>query len=347
MHIGINALGLVPGMGCEEAVHLRTLLKHLRAVQPDDTYVVFTDPVSHEAFDACDRVCVEAATRRLRGQPLKPLYQAVQDARVDLLFSPIETVSAASPVPLVLFTLNVGWVVEGAESRSWRGASRLRDLKQTCEKARAIVVQSEVAVRALMESLAVPLEKVTVAPPGVDPAIAAPQRGFVQQPYLLVAGSDRVLSPDKARSVFKTFERDFPCSVVVLGRPANEDAAGWAKNVLWIDQAPVAQLAALYQHCELMLCPSFFPMSLMRVLEGLRASAPTVLPRGPEILEVAGATPAYYDPKVGLSMLEVVRQVLRDPRRDTNAKLKAGAARAAEFTWENCARKTLRAFTRR
>ena len=106
-------------------------------------------------------------------------------------------------------------------------------------------------------------------------------------------------------------------------------------------------MAALYQHCELLLCPSFFPVSIRRVLEGLRARAHVVVPRDPEILELAGATPTYYDPRAGQSVLEAIRQILRDARQDSDARLKAGAARAAEFTWESCAHKTLRAFTYR
>ena len=75
------------------------------------------------------------------------------------------------------------------------------------------------------------------------------------------------------------------------------------------------------------------------VLEAMACGAPVVASTAEALREVAGDAALFADPGDAAGFAREIARVLEDPA--TRARLSAaGPARAAEFTWEACARGT-------
>ena len=64
-----------------------------------------------------------------------------------------------------------------------------------------------------------------------------------------------------------------------------------------IQQCPENALAGLYQHCEAVICPSFYEGSGVTALEAMRAGAQLVAGRVGAIPEFAGNAPISAIPR--------------------------------------------------
>ncbi|HEO71693.1 MAG TPA: glycosyltransferase, partial [Candidatus Hydrogenedentes bacterium] len=105
-------------------------------------------------------------------------------------------------------------------------------------------------------------------------------------------------------------------------------------------------LAALYQHCDLFVCPSLYEGSGVAVLEAMRAGAPVATSRAGGIPEVAGDTPVYFNPESVGSIAAAIRRLVDEGPAERWRRTTFGRRIAAQYTWEQCAWKTVSALRR-
>jgi glycosyltransferase involved in cell wall biosynthesis len=79
------------------------------------------------------------------------------------------------------------------------------------------------------------------------------------------------------------------------------------------------------------------------MVEAMACGVPTVASNSSCIPEVSGGVLEYFDPYSVEQMAETIRRALEDADLRDGLR-KRGLARAAEFSWERCARETLRIF---
>jgi glycosyltransferase involved in cell wall biosynthesis len=103
------------------------------------------------------------------------------------------------------------------------------------------------------------------------------------------------------------------------------------------------ELATLVKNASLCVIPSLYEGFCLPMVEAMACGVPTVASNSSCIPEVSGGVLEYFDPLSVEEMAEVIRRALEDS--DLRERLRdRGLARAAEFSWERCARETLRIF---
>ena len=194
-------------------------------------------------------------------------------------------------------------------------------------KADHVLAVSERTKRDIIALYGVPPDKVTVTPHGVDPAFQ-PGDGS-HDGYLLFVGAVQARK-DPLAALAAADAAGVP--LVVVGpekepelarelRARGADVRGWVEK---------PALAELYRRAGALILPSRYEGFGVPALEAMASGTPVVLSDDEALREVAGDAGVYGE------LGDAVRRALTD--REQYAR--AGIARAAQFTWEESARRT-------
>jgi glycosyltransferase involved in cell wall biosynthesis len=100
-----------------------------------------------------------------------------------------------------------------------------------------------------------------------------------------------------------------------------------------------AELARLYRAAACLLFPSFYEGFGLPVLEAMAHGCPVVASDIAALREVCGDAAVYCNPNDPGDIAEKIRMVAKDPQLSDLLR-RLGLARAAAFSWKNCARQT-------
>lgn len=208
------------------------------------------------------------------------------------------------------------------------------------------------------------LPTVKVIPMGTDLAPPPPEereeilsRLEIERPYVLWMGT---LEPRKnpegvVRGFVEALSAGIPdadkLNLYLVGPPGwwsgdvreSISAQGLASRIRRIDAQPLPVRAALYAEASAFLFPSLAEGFGLPVLEAMACGAPVVTSNRSSLPEVAGAAAELCDPTDHSSIGAALAKVLRDA--DLAADLRRlGRRRAAEFSWEATAARTVAAY---
>ncbi|MFL5971405.1 MAG: glycosyltransferase family 4 protein [Gaiellaceae bacterium] len=99
-------------------------------------------------------------------------------------------------------------------------------------------------------------------------------------------------------------------------------------------RVPRERLASLYRRASALVFPSLYEGFGQPPLEAMASGCPVACSTAGALPEVCGSAARYFDPLSVDEMVEAVLTVLADPAR----LVQRGLDRAAEFTWDECAR---------
>ncbi len=207
-------------------------------------------------------------------------------------------------------------------------------------------------------------DRIIVVPEGVDDHFKPPPRVELERVraqyalpgrYLLYFGSNK---PHKnVQRLVAAFarsgvgDRAAGIGLVIAGHwdqryPQAQELAAQLNlkdRVRFIGPVKDADLPALYGGAELFVFPSEYEGFGLPVLEAMACGAPVVCSNGSSLPEVAGDAALLCDPHDADALAHAIEQVLDD--RDMRAALQQRSlARAAQFSWEQAAQQTLRAY---
>lgn len=337
MRMAVNALGI--GSTGGESLYFRQVLQKITELEHSMECVLITDTDAFDGFNGIGLIKIKGPSA---------LSRAIAKNKADVLFSPLSTAPRKSAVPLILLVMELYSLrEEKTHKRGLFAQSPLKEAREILEDAVVAVVPSEFIKRELLDLFEVPLNKVVVAPLGVVDEFAQPQNCIVEKPYFLVVGS---LSERKniplLREAFERVSSEISHILVVVGQPNENEPEDWGPRVVRIDRVGTTQLAGLYQHSDLVICPSRYEGSGVQVLEALKAGARVAVGRVGGITEVAGDAPIFFNPESVDSLVGALRRAMTESAADRERRRRSAKQIAHQYTWENTARQTLSAFRR-
>ena len=321
----------------------RRVLDAVAALETDVRFVVFTQPHNHTFFEGCPRVELPApeARRFFPKSNTGELARAMAESGADMLVSPLDAAPVRISKPQAVCVLQHA---SGVDITGARNKNPYKAQKRICATAELVLTTTEYMRKKCLEWFEAPLEKTTVAPPGVSSVFTTPQPSMVDAPFLLtyydVYTAERV---HRLRDVFAKHRGEFSHLLVVAGPGADDEPQDWGEGIVRIEQCPDVLLAGLYQHCAVFLYPAQYDATGMRVLEALHVGANVITPRTGVLEELAGQSPCYYNPGSPGSFLQALRRSLEESTETHVQHARQGRAAVATYTWEKTAWKILSA----
>ena len=121
------------------------------------------------------------------------------------------------------------------------------------------------------------------------------------------------------------------------------EASPYRDRIILTGALSDADLATLVKNASLCVIPSLYEGFCLPMVESMACGIPTVASNASCIPEVSGGVLEYFDPLSVEEMAGTIRLALEDSTVRDRLR-QAGLARTAEFSWERCARETMRIF---
>ena len=226
-----------------------------------------------------------------------------------------------------------------------------------------VIAVSNWVKQELMELLRVKESRIVVIPNGIDHSLFYPrprneesvvliQPFSFRRPYILYAS--RIEYPVKnhiklieAFEIFKDRTR-YPHRLVLAGRDGSraykvKDAASASKyrnDIFFTGHFPTNSLPELYAGADFVVFPSMYEGFGLGVLEAMASGVPVACARAASLPETAEHAALYFNPADAedIAGRMITLTANHDLARDYRAK---GIERAAEFSWDKCAQRTL------
>jgi len=351
MHVALGALCGVTGGPSTYALRLVEAL----AARGDVRLTVLTDRPAKFPGVAAVEVRGGGGLGRIPWQHVG-LPRALRAVRPDLYHDTKNALPCALRVPAVVTVHDLAHLrcpeTFGLASRLFLRWST----EDAVRRARIVVVPSESTARDLAELLPTSAGKVRVVPHGIAPPpppteeALARMRARVEGPFVLHVGTiQKRKNVDRlVRAVRQLRAEGLPHRLVLAGRRGWKSDAAFAEiarddTALWLGEALADDLAALYALADAFCSPSGYEGFGLTVAEAMASGVPVVASRNSSLPEVVGDAGVLLDALTPDAIAGALRPLLADP--EARRRLgDAGKARAATFTWERAAERTVDAY---
>ena len=353
-------------IGCHltgNEVYIRNLLHEFARLDEGNELIAY---ISKQGVEK--DLPVRIQTRRVSENPYKrlgvDLPQHLRRDRPDLLHVQY-TGPVFSAAPLVVSVHDVSYLEYPQYFTRFRSLQLRLTVRRTLERAARVLTPSEFSRSAILRHYRIDEEKVVVVPNAVahqfrpverEVARAAIQRKFgIRRPFVLTVGD---LQPRKNHlGLLRAFEdvlRSGPQlqhDLVFVGketwysrelhRAVNQSAL--RDRVHFTGFVEDADLVQFYGACDLFVFPSFYEGFGLPILEAMACGRAVACSRLTAMPEVADAAGILFDPGSKEEIARAMLDILLDP--ELRARLeRLGMQRAAAFTWEKSAARTLQVY---
>lgn len=348
MRVGVNALFLLPGEVGGSEVYLNELLPAVTRVSASLDIVVFTNRENHACYEGYERVPLHVAAA---SRPKRILFEqtalprAARRAGVDLLFSAGYTAPLYCALPRATTIFDAQF---RAFPRELSLAQRLAYnvlVGGSARTADRVLTLSQFSARELHTRLGIPLKAIAVTPPGLP---SLPEPGVipesVRRPFLLyVSNTYPHKNVPRLAEAFLHIADRIPHSLVIVGRNRGGEPPR-DERIVRLEGVSREALSALYRQCDAFVNPSRYEGFGFPTLEAMAAGARVIAATTGATTEVAGDAASYFDPVDPIQMADVMLGVLHESREERARFIGKGLERAKLYSWDECARVTVKAF---
>jgi glycosyltransferase involved in cell wall biosynthesis len=343
-------------------VYVRNILRALVRLAPADEFVLYSNEPLRQQIDA-PNVQVRILRFPRLWSYLRLPFEFTGD-RYDVLFSPKEQVPPVfrPPTVMVVFDL-MGKLFPDRISL----AARLhfhQAMHYAIPRAEAIIAISEQTKRSVIEHCGVEPARITVTPLGYDRDVYLPcedrqlqaavrTRYRIDGPYLLNTSSviwyrknlHRVL---QAFALLVAQRGNEAPRLVITGKRGEGYAEilelrrrlGLEREVILTGYIPAAEMPVLLSGAEALVFPSLDEGFGLPLLEAMACGCPVVTSNVSAMPEVVGDAGIQVNPLDVQALHAAMDEVFCRPMRREELR-RRGLARAALFSWEEAARRTL------
>jgi glycosyltransferase involved in cell wall biosynthesis len=336
--VGISLLTLVPGVVGGSETYARELCRTLARVGGLE-YRVFVPTIAEDAADGLPAHVVRGyrasrttpgrmramASGLVRGGPLR---RELGLGTLDALHFPLSVMLppvSSPPAATTILDLQHEFLPENFPR--WELAYRRIVYRTTARRSRIVIAISEHARETLVERLLLDPDRVRTIHLGVDLERFSPGDGSREDFVLYPANRWKHKNHE---TLFRAMALLPDLRLILTGRGHPRDPA--RERVYDAGLVSPDQLVSFYRRAAALVFPSLYEGFGQPVLEALACGCPVACSDLPALREVAGDAAEYFDPLEPDSIAEATRRVIA---RGGDA----GPARAARFTWDECARK--------
>ncbi|WP_180540238.1 glycosyltransferase family 4 protein [Nevskia soli] len=341
-------------------VYVRSLLNAFAKVDRESEFFAY-----YSALGAEQSIPERFASRRVSGNPFARLgYGLSRRLRVDRpdLLHVQYTGPLFCPVPLIASIHDVSFL----ERPEYFTAARRRQLKftvaRTARSAARILTGSEFSRDSIVRAYGLDPDRVVVVPDAANPFFRpltresamrrVLERFRVTGPFVLSVGD---LQPRKNHiGLIEAFARlvkenpALPHELVLAGQdtwfgPRVHEAAahsGVQGRIRFLGFVTDDDLLQLYNACDCFCFPSFYEGFGIPILEAMACGRAVACANTSAMPEVADGAGLFFDPAKPDEMVRALRDILIDPQLRQRME-RLGLQRAANFTWQRTAQKTL------
>lgn len=278
----------------------------------------------------------------------------------DVVHWPHYVVPFGTPNPTVVTVHDLMHLTQPEHGSFWKRTYAENVLRHAVQVSARVIAVSEETARQLTARFPEVQAKLEVVWNGVDGVFFSAGNERAAEPetgerYILYCGNDK---PHKnlARllAAFSLLKRDFPGVCLVLAgvppgsaRRREEQARelGILENVRETGFIPDGALATLMAGADVFVLPSLTEGFGLPVLEAMAAGAPVACSGRGSLPEVAGDAALLFDPENPGEIAAAIASLLSSRQRRLEM-IERGRRRAAAFTWDITARKSLEIYRR-
>jgi glycosyltransferase involved in cell wall biosynthesis len=352
MRIGVNALYLLPGGVGGTEIYLRSLLEALARIDHENRYIVFTNL---ETTDLCPNAPnFETVQQKVRAtsRPARLLWEQFRLPLrgLDVLCNPGFTAPLFPPCPQVT-------VFHDLQHKRHPEFFHRIDLPfwnfflwGAVRRSARLIAVSEETRRDLVRFYG--RSEIDVIPHGVDENLFKLERK-PEALLLYVSTLHPHKNHERLLRVFARLRGERPEWRLVLAGMRGFAAAGIERAVSHLSLSdsvritgwiPRTDLFDLYRRAGAFVYPSRFEGFGMPLLEALACGIPAACSDIEPLRSIAGSAAVHFDPDNEDSLLRALRAITAEG--ETRARLaSAGPPQAAQFSWDDAARKTLASLT--
>jgi glycosyltransferase involved in cell wall biosynthesis len=379
MHIGLNAIGFVPGKFGGMETYLRNLVCYLQELDPNNNYTLFCDqkyarefPVTSEQLQIryinysqpSFKWFVRGVVREVFD--IDVLRLEMPSLGVDLLHHPFTFLSpVGSGIPSVL----TFWDMQHEFLPEFFSRKELLDRKRlyqaSTEEADRVIVSSQFTAQCLVEKYGTAIDKISVIYTGYGPQFRAldDQDGFerirkkysLDRPFLYYPAATwphknhyNLMLALKILIDEYGFEGDLLLTGIAK-QPQDQILAdihqlGLISRIKVLGCIASDELPYLYNLARLLVFPSLFEGFGIPLVEAMACGCPVVCSNTTCLPEVLGDAGELIDPHSPEEIAEKIWMVWNDDAKRETMRLR-GFERAKLFTWERTARETIQVYS--
>ncbi len=359
MRIGIMLRTLPEKQGI--GIYTRNLLEQFLDQDKENEFVLFYRDAeflgTHASNPRVTEVLVTAPNKLLWDQVFIPL--AAKRHNIDVLFHTKFTVPFLSPCKTVMTIHGSSWFVHPELYKKLDIAYINMVMPFYCKKATAILSNSHLTTGDFVKLLRVPESKITTIHLGTDNSYKVIDDNsilnHVRETYKLpekfilsVIKYDPRKNFKNLIAAFRLLRKEQPCKLVVAGIGCEQyieeydlHADGTADDVTFLGWIEQETLPALYSLARCHFFPSVYEEFGIPSCEAMACGCPPVVSNTGALPEVAGDAGLIVDPFNPEEMKNALARIWNDDVLHAELR-KRSRARSSQFTWEHCAKESLK-----